>query len=135
MRAGKYSGICTRLESRARAGVGRGIAGSLGSGSLPMSTFPQSVDNDAGRVERGVRLTKGGDHAVAAAFSRAEVDEQHLILAVVNDLAELVPAANQVDRGELAFEDRVLQVIAEAAHGLVDFAEALVVADVVADEI
>ena len=43
-------------------------------------------------------------------------------------------AFGQIDRRELALEDRVLQMVAEIAHGLEDFAQPLIVADIVADE-
>lgn len=81
-----------------------------------------------------IGFPQGGNDAVAAAFDGAEIDEQHLIFAVVDDLGEHVAAARQIARSELAFEDRVLQMIAEPAHGLVDLGEAAVVADVVTDE-
>ena len=39
----------------------------------------------AGRIERDVRLSEGGDDAFAAPLRRAEVDEENLILLVVDD--------------------------------------------------
>jgi hypothetical protein len=41
-------------------------------------------------------------------FHRPDVDEQHLVLAMVDDFAAGMAAADQVGWGELAFEDRVL---------------------------
>jgi hypothetical protein len=61
---------------------------------------------------------------IAAAFGRPQIDEQHLVLLVMNDLAERVATWCQIRRRELTLEDRVLQVIAEPAHRLVYFAEA-----------
>src|SRR5690606_12628148 len=58
-----------------------------------------------------------------------------LVLLVIDDLAERVPAPGDVDRRKLTFEDRVLQVVAEVPHGFKDLAKALVVANVVADEV
>lgn len=63
------------------------------------------------------------------------MDEQNLIFIVVNDAGKLGAAANQVARGELALEHRVLEMIAVATHGLKNFAEAAVVGDVVADKV
>ena len=83
----------------------------------------------------GVGLAEGGDDALAAAVAGAKVDEEDLVLAVVDDAAELLAAADEVAGGELALEDGELEVVAEAAHGLEDAAEALVVGDVVADEV
>ena len=45
-----------------------------------------------------------------------------------------VTAAHEIRRGELALEHRVLQMISESAHRLVDLREAMRVADVVGDE-
>ena len=61
------------------------------------------------------------------------MDEKHLVLSVVDDASEVRTAADEVCGGELALEDRELEVVAIAAHGFEDFAEALVVSDVVAD--
>jgi hypothetical protein len=92
-------------------------------------------NNEAGRVDGCVGETERGDDAVATALSRAEMDEQNLIFAVMDDAGEVGAAADQVAGGEMALEDGVLQVVAEAAHGFEDLAEASVVADVVTDEI
>lgn len=75
------------------------------------------------------------DDPLAACLGRAEIDEEHLVFVVLDDVAQGVPAAGQIDGGELALEDRVLQVVAKVPHGLVDLAEPLVIADVVADEV
>ncbi len=91
--------------------------------------------DDTGGVERGVGEAEGGDDAVAAAFGGAEVDEEDLVFVVMDDAGEFGAAANEVAGGELAFEDGVLEVVAEAAHRFEDFAEAFVVGDVVADEV
>lgn len=53
----------------------------------------------------------------------------------MNDLAQLGAAARQIHRRELALEDGILEVIAKVTHRLKDLAQALFVADVVADEI
>jgi hypothetical protein len=53
---------------------------------------------------------------------------------MLDDFRERMPTSGQIDRRELALEDRVLQMVAEVAHGLEDLAEAFVVADVVANE-
>ena len=63
------------------------------------------------------------------------MDEQNLIFVVVDDAGKLGAAPNQVGRGELALEYGILQMIAVTPHGLENLAQALVVADVVADEV
>lgn len=50
---------------------------------------------------------------------------------MLDDVVHRLATAGQVDGSELAFEDRELQVVAEIAHRLKDFAEAFVIADVV----
>ena len=54
---------------------------------------------------------------------------------VLDDAGEFGAAADQVAGSELAFEDGVLEMVAETAHEFEDFAEAAVVGDVVTDEI
>jgi hypothetical protein len=54
---------------------------------------------------------------------------------MVDYFAEGVAAADEIGRGKLALEDGILEMVTEIAHGLVDGAQALVVADVVTDEI
>lgn len=107
--------------------------------TLPLSCqirlLRQLSYHNARLVDGGVGQAEGRDDAVAAAGGGAEVDEEDLVFVVLDDFAENVPALGEVDGRELALEDRVLQVVAEVAHGLIDPAEAFVVADVVADEI
>lgn len=95
---------------------------------------PESND-DAGRVDRRIRLPQRGNHSIAAACGRAQIDEQYLIVGMVDDVPERRPTARQIDGGPLTLEDGVLEMIAEIAHGLEDPAESLVVGDVVTDEI
>lgn len=91
-------------------------------------------DNDARRVEGRIGFSDRGDDAVTPAFGWTEVDEKDLILLMVDDAGQGGTAAGKVGRGKLALENGELQMVAEAAHELEDFAEAPVVADVVADE-
>ena len=44
-------------------------------------------------------------------------------------------ASYEISGSELAFEDRVLEMVAEIAHGLVHGPKPLVIANVVADEV
>ena len=64
-----------------------------------------SVDDDARGVDEGVGSAECGDHAVSTAFDRAEVHEEHLIILVMDELAERVAAADEVRLRELTFED------------------------------
>ena len=84
---------------------------------------------------RRVRFAERRDDAVAAPLGRPQVHEQHLVLVVVDDRRQLRPAPRQVRGRQLALEDGELQMVAVPAHGLKDFAQALVVADVVADQV
>jgi hypothetical protein len=63
------------------------------------------------------------------------MNEQNLIFVVVDDAGKFGAAANDIACRELALEDGVLKMVAEAAHGLEDFAEALFIADVVTNEV
>ena len=55
--------------------------------------------------------------------------KENLVFVVVDNASQFGAAPDEVTGGELAFEDRVLQVVAVTAHGLEDFTEAFVVAD------
>ncbi len=57
-----------------------------------------SSNDKARRVDRRVRLTERRDHAVAATFGGAQMDEQHLVFVVVDDARQFGPASNQVSR-------------------------------------
>ena len=81
------------------------------------------------RVDARVRFAPGRNHPVAASLRRTAIDEPHLFF------SQLPSAPRQVAARQLALEDRILEMIAEPAHGLKDSAEALVVGDVVADQI
>jgi hypothetical protein len=63
------------------------------------------------------------------------VNEQHLVFIMVNNSRQRRPASDQIARRELAFEYRILQMVAVATHGLEDLTKALVVRDVVTDQI
>jgi hypothetical protein len=86
-------------------------------------------------VDGGVREAKGCYDPVATAFGGAEMDEEDLVFRVLDDASKFDAAADEVSGSELAFKDGVLEVVAETAHELEDFAEAAVVSDVVTDEI
>jgi hypothetical protein len=63
------------------------------------------------------------------------MNEQNLIFVVVDDAGKFGAAANNIACRELALEDGVLKMVAEATHEFEDFAQAAVVGDVVADEV
>jgi len=93
------------------------------------------LNDNARSTDRRIRLPQRSDDSLAPPLSWAEVNEKHLVFVVLDDLGERMPALGQIDRRELALEDRVLQVVAEIPHGLEDLAKPLVVADVVADKV
>lgn len=111
----------------------------MGSGIRAVTARPpQSVfwlHDDARGADRRVRLTQRRDYPLASAFGWPQVDEKHLVFVMLDDLRKRVSTAGQVDRCELALEDRVLKVIAEIPHGLTDLAEAFIFANIVTDEI
>jgi hypothetical protein len=92
-------------------------------------------DDVARGIEVVVGAAEGGDDALAAAGSGAEIDEEDLVEVVVDDFGELGGELGEVGAGELALEDGVLEVIAPGAHDFEDAAEAFVIGDVVADEV
>ena len=63
------------------------------------------------------------------------MNEQNLILVLLYDPAQFRPAANKIALVELAFEYRILKVVAEPAHSLEYFAQPPVVSYVVANQI
>lgn len=75
------------------------------------------------------------DYAITASGSWAEVDEQNLVVSDVDDVFQLLFQPQQIDRIELAFEDRVLEMVAPISHRFEDFAKPFIVADVVGDQI
>ena len=79
-------------------------------------------------------MAEGRDHPLSPALRGAEIDEKHLVFVVFDDLAERVAAAGEIYGGKLALEDRVLEMVAKIPHCFEDFAQPLVIADVVADE-
>src|SRR5437764_11624403 len=54
---------------------------------------------------------------------------------MMDDCRKLAPATRQVHLRQLAFKDRILQMVAEIAHGVVNRAQPLFIANVVADKI
>ncbi len=63
------------------------------------------------------------------------MDEEDLVVLVVDDGAQFGAHAGEVGGSELALEDGVLEMVAPGAHRFEDEAEALVVGDVVADQV
>ena len=74
-----------------------------------------------------------GNNAVATPFGRPQVDKQNPVLVVLDDSRQGAAAAYQVGLCQLRLEYGVLQVVAKAAHGFEDLAQAAVVGDVVTD--
>src|SRR5581483_8192259 len=132
MRAGSRSGS---FFGRRRASSGC-CAGWVGLAASCNKSLPhQFLNNDAGRIHVCIRLTERRNDAVAASLRRTKIYKQHLIFLVVDELTQSFAATDQVCRRELAFEDRILQVIPETAHGLEHLLQAFLIADVVTDEI
>ncbi len=93
------------------------------------------LDDEARRVDAGVRFAESGDHAVSPPFCGAKIDKENLVLGVVDDVAEFAAELDEIGWSELALEDGVLEVIAPAAHNLEDAPQAFVVGDVVANKV
>jgi hypothetical protein len=94
-----------------------------------------SLHHEAGRLDWRVGLAEGADDTVAAPFGGAEVDEEHLIGGVIEDVAQLVPHFGEVGRRQLALENRELQMVAVIAASLEDLPQALVIRDVVTNQV
>lgn len=92
-------------------------------------------DNETGGVDGGITFTQRGNNAITTSFRRSQFNEEDLVLAMIDNLAQHVAATRQVRRRELAFEDGVLQVISHIPHGFEGFAETFVIADVITDQI
>jgi len=92
-------------------------------------------DDVTWRINRHIGFAEGGYDAIAPALGGTQVDEEHLVVVMVDDSGDFGAAADEVAGRELALEDGVLEMVAVPAHGFEDFAETLVVADVVANEI
>ena len=86
-------------------------------------------------LSRGLYGRPTANDAIYAPFDRTQVDEQDLILAMVDDLAQQVAASSQVGTRELALEYRVLEVVSKATHRLMNLAQPQVVCNVVADQV
>jgi hypothetical protein len=63
-----------------------------------------AVNDDARAVEWAVCTSKRRNHAIAATLDGAQVDEENLILAVVDDFAQQMTAARQITACKLALE-------------------------------
>ena len=77
----------------------------------------RGLDDEARGIDIGIRQAQRGDDAFAASCGRPQVDEEHLVFVMLDQIAEGVAAAGQIDRRELTLEDRTLQVVAEVAQG------------------
>lgn len=91
------------------------------------------LDYDARRIERRVRFSQRGYHTIAATLTRPEINKQNLVLNVINDSAQFAAATHDVRGSELAFENRVLQMVAETAQCLKDFPKTFFIRNVVTD--
>src|SRR5581483_11957647 len=120
MRAGRYAGSSTGPRRPARAGRGRGNERASGTGSPTSLLLPSAADDETRRIELGVRPAKGGDHALPSPLDGTQIHEEDLIRPVIDDPRQQMPAAREIRLRELALADRILQVIPEPAHRLVD---------------
>jgi len=91
-------------------------------------------DDHAGGVDVGVGFAEGGNDAIAAAFGRAEVDEQDLVFFVMDDFGETGAEPDEIGSAELTFKDGELEMIAESAEDLEGPVAALIVRDVVVNQ-
>src|SRR5579872_5024887 len=101
----------------------------------PGTQHLQASKHNAGSVHGDIGLAHGGNHAVAPALGGPQVHEQHLVARVMDDRRQLRPQPSQIGRRKLALEHRILKMVPIAAHGLVNLAQPLVIADVITNEV
>jgi len=99
-----------------------------------MGVIENDLNHDTGGVHIRVRLTERSNDAVAAPLCRSEINKQDLISIVVNDGTQFAPQPDEICSGELAFENRILQMIAVTAHSFENLAQSLFVRNVVANQ-
>ena len=80
---------------------------------------------------RLVRRPHGRDPEPGVALGPSKVEEEHLVLAVMNDLAQLILQVGQLHRVQQALEDRELKMLAEIAQNLEGPAQALRIPDII----
>jgi len=96
--------------------------------------FWRGLHNVAGRIESDIGRTNGADDAVSASFRGAEPDEENLIGGWRNGVVQFPLHIDFFRGGEVALEDRVLEVVSEVFADFENTAEAFVIGDVVGDE-
>jgi|SRR5579875_1580542 len=92
------------------------------------------LNNNARRGQIGVRFAERGDDTLTAPFRRTEVYKEDLVVVMMNDRAEFRAQPHDIRGSELAFKNRVLEVISVAAHCLKHLSQPLVVGNVIADQ-
>ncbi len=90
-------------------------------------------NNDTRAIHVGVWFAQSGDDPIPSPFRGSKIDKENLIVVVVNNSAQRLPAANQVGGRELALEDGKLKMVSKPAHHLEDLPQPLVIRYVVAD--
>jgi len=87
----------------------------------------QTLNDDARRIHARVGAAQRRDHAITPALRRAKIDKQNLVLIMVDHRIEFDSKLDEIKAAQLAFEDRILQMIAPAAHNLKDLTEAFII--------
>jgi len=131
---------CLGLVSRSNTNVASGgrISGRravLAERLLSRNRIPAFLNDVAGDVESAVALAERRDRFLAPRFAGSEIDEKHLIVVVLDDPVEFVFENRFFGCGQVALEDRILQVQAVALAGLEDPAQSFRVPDVVGDDV
>ena len=93
------------------------------------------LNDDARRIHPRVGAPQRRDHAIAPAIRRPKIDKQNLVFIMVDHRIELDSKIDEIKAAQLAFEDRILQMIAPAAHDLKDLTEAFIIRDIVGDKV
>jgi hypothetical protein len=94
------------------------------------------ISNDvAGRVQLHIWQAQRSYHPIPATFSRTQLDEQHLVFVVFDDVTQGALQLNLFRRIQIAFEHRELKVIPKVGARFKNPPQPLVVGDVVTNQV
>ena len=102
---------------------------------VPARSVTQSLDHNRASLRRRVRSTHRRNCAAPPPLFGADVNEEHLVIAMMDDAPEPCAKLDERSVRQLAPEDRELNVVAVPLHELEDLPEALGVADVIRDDV
>lgn len=102
---------------------------------VKLSKIRNVSNHITGSIQLGIRQSQRGYHSITSPLRRTQLDKDHLIFIVIDDVIQSSFQFNLFRRIQVALENRILQMIAKISTGDKHLPQPLGIGDVVTNQV